>query len=91
LHENKQAAVEAACFGCHLKKPPPYLLFLAITCYQPRSKDKTLCGNWLACANMALPACDKICERDKLEVSIAKSASMIRLRAAAWFSVLICK
>jgi hypothetical protein len=33
-----------------------------------------------------VPACCRICERDRLAVSAAKSASMIRERAAAWFS-----
>jgi hypothetical protein len=39
------------------------------------SKDNTPCGNWLACATMAVLACCKICARDRLAVSFAKSAS----------------
>ena len=48
-----------------------------------------VCGSWLACATIALPACCRICARDRLAVSAAKSASMIRPRAADWFSPVI--
>jgi hypothetical protein len=40
----------------------------------------------LACAALATPACCRIWARLRLAVSAAKSASMMRLRAAAWFS-----
>src|SRR5690606_33604381 len=55
------------------------------------SRLKTCWGIWLAWAIMALPACCRICERDRLAVSAAKSASMIRLRAAVWFSTDTCR
>jgi hypothetical protein len=45
LQKNKQAAVDAACFRGHLKKPTPQWIFLSSTWDQPRNKDKTLCGN----------------------------------------------
>ena len=40
-----------------------------------RKSDSTPCGSWLACATMAVPACCRICARDRLAVSTAKSAS----------------
>jgi hypothetical protein len=50
---------------------------------QPRSSDSTLCGAALACASIAVPACCRICARVSAAVSLAKSASTIRPRAAA--------
>ena len=35
------------------------------------SKDRTLWADWLACANMAVAACEMICERARLVVSVA--------------------
>ncbi|MCY1544308.1 hypothetical protein D9M68_801830 [compost metagenome] len=40
----------------------------------------------MAWATMAVPACCRICERDRLAVSLAKSASMMRPREAERFS-----
>ena len=40
-----------------------------------RSRASTPCGNWLDCATIAVPACCRICERERLAVSAAKSAS----------------
>ena len=54
-----------------------------------RSRASTDCGSWLAWATIAVPACCRICARDRLAVSAAKSASMIRPRAADWFSAVI--
>ena len=51
--------------------------------------SSTVFGSWLACATIALPACCRICARDRFAVSAAKSASMIRPRAADWFSPVI--
>ena len=45
----------------------------------------------MAWATMALPACCRICARLRLAVSVAKSASMMRLRAADWFSTACCR
>ena len=56
---------------------------------QLRSRASTDCGSWLAWATIAVPACCRICARDRLAVSAAKSASMIRPRAADWFSAVI--
>ena len=53
---------------------------------QPRSSDRTPCGAWLACASIAVPACDRICERVKFIISLAMSVSRIRLSDADRFS-----
>ena len=58
---------------------------------QPLSRASTVCGSWLACATIAVPACCRIWARDRFAVSAAKSASMIRPRAADWFSPVICR
>ena len=50
------------------------------------SSASTPCGIWLAWATMAVPACCRICVRDRLAVSIAKSASRMREREADRFS-----
>ncbi len=49
---------------------------------QDRSDAEQFCGTLLAWATIAVPDCCRICARARLAVSIAKSASMIRLRAA---------
>ena len=36
-----------------------------------RRRLSTLCEDWLACASMAVPACCRICVRDRLAVSLA--------------------
>src|SRR6266571_1496056 len=51
----------------------------------------TDCGSWLACATIAVPACCRIWARDMFAVSDAKSASVIRLAAADWFSTELCR
>jgi hypothetical protein len=56
-----------------------------------RNKASTPCGNWLACATMAVPACCSTCARLRLAVSAAKSASVIRLREAVRFSPVACR
>src|SRR5919205_156508 len=53
---------------------------------QLRSSDRTLDGAWLACASIAVPAWDRICERVKLIISCAMSVSRIRLSDADRFS-----
>ena len=45
----------------------------------------------MAWATIAVPACCRICERLRLAVSEAKSASMMRLRAEAVFSEATCR
>ena len=45
----------------------------------------------MAWATMAVPACCRICARDRLAVSWAKSASMMRERDADRFSEVICR
>ena len=55
------------------------------------NNDKTLLGNWLACANIATPACWSIWFRVRFADSAAKSASLIRERAADKFSEVDCK
>ena len=54
--------------------------------WEPRhyclSSDNTDCGAAFACASIAVPACCMIWARVMAAVSCAKSASMIRLRAA---------
>ena len=57
--------------------------------HQPCSSLSTLWGCWLAWAIMAVPACCRICVRLRLAVSAAKSASMMRPRAADWFSLAV--
>src|SRR4051812_25243223 len=56
-----------------------------------RSSDSTWDGCWLAWAIIAVPACCRTLARLMLAVSVAKSASMMRLRAAVWFSTLDCR
>ena len=51
-----------------------------------RSRERTPCGAWLACASIAVPACDRICERVKLTISEAMSVSRMRLSDADRFS-----
>jgi hypothetical protein len=48
-------------------------------------------GSAFACDSIATPACCSTWARDSVAVSEAKSASMIRLRAADWFSVATCR
>src|SRR5436190_16693315 len=55
------------------------------------SSLRTDCGSWLACATIAVPACCRIWARDMFAVSDAKSASVIRLAAADWFSTELCR
>ena len=54
------------------------------------SSASSPCGIWLACATIAVPACCRICVRDRLAVSAAKSASWMREREADMFSDVIC-
>src|SRR3954466_11571901 len=51
-----------------------------------RRRESTPWGIWLACASIAVPACDRICERVKLTISDAMSVSRIRLSDADRFS-----
>ena len=59
--------------------------------YHYCSSDNTDCGIALAWATIAVPACCRIWKRVRLAVSMAKSASMMRPREAAWFSAATCR
>ena len=56
-----------------------------------RSRLVTLLVVELACDNIAEPACWSTWARVRFAVSDAKSASMMRLRAADWLSTEICR
>ena len=45
----------------------------------------------MACATIAVPACCRICARDRLAVSVAKSASWMRERAELRFSAVVLR
>src|SRR6188768_510975 len=51
-----------------------------------RRSERTPWGIWLACASIAVPACDRICERVKLTISDAMSVSRMRDSDADRFS-----
>src|SRR5262249_10397396 len=51
-----------------------------------RSRVRTDCGIWLACARMAVPACWRIWDFVKLTITSDMSASRVRLSEAARFS-----
>src|SRR4051794_25166743 len=51
-----------------------------------RSSDRTPCEAWLACASIAVPACDRIWFRVYWTISCAMSASRMRLSDAVRFS-----
>src|SRR5690606_10908051 len=56
-----------------------------------RSRLSTVLGMALACDSIATPACWSTWARVIDAVSAAKSASMIRLRAAVWLSTATCR
>ena len=57
----------------------------------PRNSDSTLFGTAFAWASIETPDCCRICARVGAAVSIAKSASRIRLREADRFSATVCR
>jgi len=50
------------------------------------SSERTFCGSWLACASIAVPACDRIWFLVISTVSDAMSTSRMRDSAATRFS-----
>ena len=55
-------------------------------CWIYLSSDRTVCGAWLACASMAVPACWRIWSLVSLVISSAMSTSRMRLSAEVRFS-----
>ena len=52
----------------------------------PCSSERTLCGDWLACASMLVPACCRMLYFVNLVISAAMSTSRIRDSEAVRFS-----
>ena len=51
----------------------------------------TVCGSWFACANIAVPDCDRIWSFVKFNISWLMSASRIRLSAAVRFVLVVVR